>query len=57
MAETFRTTEIRMDSSAFVQLMETARFTGVYDNRREAREDCYQEIVELLCEYFHETQG
>lgn len=50
--DSYRTTRIRMDSDALTRLMEVAKTTDLYDNRREAREDNYEAVIELLCDRF-----
>ena len=52
MSPSFRTTEAHIDTDAFSRLMEVARETDVYNTRREARQDSFEEIINLLIDDF-----
>ena len=54
MARSYRTTTINVDSRALSRLMEVAREADVYAHRREAEDDAYEELIEILCDYFQE---
>lgn len=43
-------TTVEIYSGALTRLLEVAKETGVYSDRREANEDGYQAVIELLCD-------
>jgi len=57
MSQSYRMTRIYIDSSALTRLMEVAREADLYNNRREARDDNYQAVVELLCDRFKDESA
>lgn len=52
MSGSYRTTPIKVDSGALTRLMEVARETDVYSNRRQADQDNYEALIHLLCDEF-----
>lgn len=52
MARSYRTTKAHIDSSAFTRLMSVAQKADLYDNQQEAREDSFEELINLLCDQF-----
>lgn len=52
MTQSFRTTQIRIDSDALTRLMEVARQADLYDNRAEAADDNYEAVINLLADRF-----
>lgn len=57
MPGSYRTTPIKVDSSALTRLMEVARETDVYSNRRQADQDNYESLIHFLCDEFDSGGG
>lgn len=55
MPKSFRTTKARIDSSAFSRLMKVAQKADLYETQRQAREDSFERLINLLCDQFEES--
>ncbi|WP_225336654.1 hypothetical protein [Halomicrobium urmianum] len=56
MSDSYRMTGIYIDSAALTRVMEIAREVDIYDSRREASDDSYEEITHFLCDYFERKE-
>lgn len=57
MPGSYRTTKIHVDTGALTRLMEVGRRIDLYNNRREARDDNFEAVIELLCDEFDSGGG
>lgn len=54
MNRSLRTTPIKVDSECLAEMMQIARKRGVYGNRREADDDSYETLINILVDTFEE---
>ena len=52
MTRSYRTTSLSVDSDVVARLMSLAREIGLYDSRRDAREDSWEELFTVLMDRF-----
>lgn len=55
MSRSYQTRKVSVDSSALGRLEAFAREVGIYDSKREATEDNYEEIIKFLMEYYNDN--
>lgn len=57
MAQSFRTTEVSVDSAVVARLVDVAQETDIYDTRAEAQADNWEAVLSLLMDRFEATPG
>jgi hypothetical protein len=51
-SRSYRTTSLSVDSDVVARLMSLAQEIGLYDSRRDAREDSWEELFTVLMDRF-----